>query len=112
MKITKDRAVPATIDLYWRDIKGAEPLSREKEAECFQRAKAGDEKARQALVLANLRFVVSVARQYNDYGLSLVELISEGNIGLMEAVKRFDETRGFKFITYAVWVASQIPRWM
>ena len=107
MKITKDRAVPAAIDLYWRDIKGAEPLSREKEVEFFRRAKAGDEKARQALVLANLRFVVSVAREYKDYGLSLIELISEGNIGLMEAVKRFDETRGFKFITYAVWWIRQ-----
>jgi len=107
MKITKDRAVPAAIDLYWRDIKGAEPLSREKEVEFFRRAKAGDEKARQALVLANLRFVVSVAREYKDYGLSLIELISEGNIGLMEAVKRFDGTRGFKFITYAVWWIRQ-----
>ena len=107
MEITKDRAVPAAIDLYWRDIKGAEPLSREKEVEFFRRAKAGDEKARQALVLANLRFVVSVAREYKDYGLSLIELISEGNIGLMEAVKRFDETRGFKFITYAVWWIRQ-----
>ena len=107
MKITKDRAVPAAIDLYWRDIKGAEPLSREKEVEFFRRAKAGDEKARQALVLANLRFVVSVAREYKDYGLSLIELISAGNIGLMEAVKRFDETRGFKFITYAVWWIRQ-----
>ena len=107
MKITKDRAVPAAIDLYWRDIKGAEPLSREKEVEFFRRAKAGDEKARQALVLANLRFVVSVAREYKDYGLSLIELISEGNIGLMKAVKRFDETRGFKFITYAVWWIRQ-----
>ena len=107
MKITKDRAVPAAIDLYWRDIKGAEPLSREKEVEFFRRAKAGDEKARQALVLANLRFVVGVAREYKDYGLSLIELISEGNIGLMEAVKRFDETRGFKFITYAVWWIRQ-----
>jgi RNA polymerase primary sigma factor len=94
-------------DLYWRDIKDAEPLSRETEVEYFKRAKAGDEKARQALVLANLRFVVSVARDYKDYGLSLIELISEGNVGLMEAVKRFDETRGFKFITYAVWWIRQ-----
>ena len=107
MKIPNGSAGPSAIDLYWHDIKDAEPLSREKEVECFQRAKAGDEKARQALVLANLRFVVSVARQYKDYGLSLVELISEGNIGLIEAVKRFDETRGFKFITYAVWWIRQ-----
>ena len=99
--------VLSATDLYWRDIKDAEPLSREKEVEFFQRAKAGDEKARQALVSANLRFVVSVARDHKDYGLSLIELISEGNIGLMEAVKRFDETRGFKFITYAVWWIRQ-----
>ena len=99
--------VLSATDLYLRDIKDAEPLSREKEVEFFQRAKAGDEKARQALVSANLRFVVSVARDYKDYGLSLIELISEGNVGLMEAVKRFDETRGFKFITYAVWWIRQ-----
>lgn len=99
-------ALSAT-DLYWRDIKDAEPLGREKEVELFQRAKTGDEKARQALVSANLRFVVSVARDYKEYGFSLIELISEGNIGLMEAVKRFDETRGFKFITYAVWWIRQ-----
>ena len=94
-------------ELYWRDIKDAEPLSREKEIELFQRAKAGDDQAKQELVMANLRFVVSVAREYKDYGLTLIELISEGNIGLMEAVKRFDETRGFKFITYAVWWIRQ-----
>lgn len=107
MDIQRKGSVLSTTDLYWRDIKDAEPLSREKEVEFFQRAKAGDEKARQALVLANLRFVVSVARDYKDYGLSLIELISEGNVGLMEAVKRFDETRGFKFITYAVWWIRQ-----
>jgi RNA polymerase primary sigma factor len=95
------------IELYWRDIKDAQPLSRKDEVIYFQRAKAGDEDARQALVQANLRFVVSVAREYKDYGLSLIELISEGNVGLMEAVKRFDETRGFKFITYAVWWIRQ-----
>jgi len=73
----------------------------------FKRAKAGDKAARQALVCANLRFVVSVARDYKNYGLSLVELVSVGNLGLMEAVKRFDETRGFNFITYAVWWIRQ-----
>lgn len=96
-----------SIELYWRDIKDAQPLSREDEVEYFKRAKAGDEAARQALVYANLRFVVSIARAYKEYGLSLVELVSEGNVGLMEAVKRFDETRGFKFITYAVWWIRQ-----
>lgn len=96
-----------SIELYWRDIKDTQPLSRKKEVEFFKRAKAGDETARQALVHANLRFVVRVARDFKGYGLSLIELISEGNLGLMEAIKRFDETRGFKFITYAVWWIRQ-----
>lgn len=94
-------------ELYWRDIKSAEPLSREKEVELFTRVRQGDQVAQHELVLANLRFVVSVAREYKDYGLTLIELISEGNVGLMEAIRRFDETRGFKFITYAVWWIRQ-----
>ena len=94
-------------DLYWRDIKDARTLSRSEEVELFKRVKEGSEEARQKIILANLRFVVRVAREYKDYGLSLVELISEGNFGLLEAVKRFDETRGFKFITYAVWWIRQ-----
>jgi RNA polymerase primary sigma factor len=94
-------------DLYWREIKDAQPLSREQEVALFERAHAGDEDARERLIVANLRFVVSVAREYKDYGLSLIELISEGNVGLLEAIKRFDETRGFKFITYAVWWIRQ-----
>ena len=101
---------PSTTDaaeLYWREIKDTEPLSREREVELFTRLRRGDESARQRIIEANLRFVVSVARDYKDYGLSLVELISEGNVGLLEAVKRFDETRGFKFITYAVWWIRQ-----
>jgi RNA polymerase primary sigma factor len=95
------------IELYWQDIKDAQPLTREREIELFQRVHAGEEEARQQLITANLRFVVSIARDYKDYGLSLVELISEGNIGLLEAIERFDETRGFKFITYAVWWIRQ-----
>jgi RNA polymerase primary sigma factor len=95
------------VELYWKEIKDSEPLSRSQEFELFTRAKAGDENARQEIITANLRFVVSVARGYKEYGLSLVELISEGNVGLLEAVKRFDETRGFKFITYAVWWIRQ-----
>ena len=95
------------VDLYWKEIKDTQPLSRSQEFELFTRSKAGDEAARQQVITANLRFVVSVARDYKDYGLSLVELISEGNVGLLEAVKRFDETRGFKFITYAVWWIRQ-----
>lgn len=95
------------VELYWKEIKDTQPLSRSQEFELFTSSKAGDEVARQQIITANLRFVVSVARDYKDYGLSLVELISEGNVGLLEAVKRFDETRGFKFITYAVWWIRQ-----
>jgi len=95
------------IDLYWREIKDAQPLSRQREIDLFRRAHAGDEAARQQLVVANLRFVVSVAREYRDYGLPLAELVSEGNLGLLEAIDRFDEERGFKFITYAVWWIRQ-----
>ncbi|MYF90662.1 MAG: sigma-70 family RNA polymerase sigma factor, partial [Gemmatimonadetes bacterium] len=107
MNAQKRETMYSATDLYWRDIKDAEPLSREEEVALFKRAKAGDEEARQALVRANLRFVVRVAREYHESGLSLIELISEGNLGLLEAVQRFDETRGFKFITYAVWWIRQ-----
>ena len=107
MKAQNRETMYSATDLYWRDIKDAEPLSREEEVSLFKRAKAGDEEARQALVRANLRFVVRVAREYHESGLSLIELISEGNVGLLEAVQRFDETRGFKFITYAVWWIRQ-----
>ena len=107
MNAQKKETTYSATDLYWRDIKDAEPLSREEEIALFKRAKAGDEEARQALVQANLRFVVRVAREYHESGLSLIELISEGNLGLLEAVDRFDETRGFKFITYAVWWIRQ-----
>jgi RNA polymerase primary sigma factor len=93
--------------LYWRDIKDAEPLSRQREVELFTRAHQGDQQARQELVTANLRFVVSVASDYSHHGMSLIELISAGNVGLMEAIQRFDETRGFKFITYAAWWIRQ-----
>ena len=96
-----------SIEVYWQQIKNTEPLSRAREFDLFTRAKAGDEAAREEIIECNLRFVVSVARDYRDYGLSLAELISEGNVGLMEGVKRFDETRGFKFITYAVWWIRQ-----
>lgn len=94
-------------ELYWREIKDAQPLSREDEVRLFKRVRRGDEGARQQIIQANLRFVVSVARHYRDYDMTLGELISEGNVGLLEAVKRFDETRGFKFITYAVWWIRQ-----
>lgn len=90
-------------DLYYRDIQATKPLSRQREAELFSRVRQGDPEAGRELVTANLRFVVCVARQYTDRGLSLLELVSEGNLGLLDAVCRFDETRGYKFISYAVW---------
>lgn len=101
------RADRAAVDHYWQGIKDRRPLSRDEEAELFRRARAGEKEACDALILANLRFVVRVAHGYTDRGLSLIELISEGNVGLLEAIKRFDDTRGFKFITYAVWWIRQ-----
>ena len=95
------------VESYWRDIRNYEPLSRAEEAQLVRRARAGDTAAADAMVTANLRFVVTVAKKYTSYGMSFSELIAEGNCGLLEAVKRFDETRGFKFITYAVWWIRQ-----
>ncbi len=95
------------VESYWRDIRNYEPLSRAEEAQLVRRARAGDTAAADAMVMANLRFVVTVAKKYTSYGMSFSELIAEGNCGLLEAVKRFDETRGFKFITYAVWWIRQ-----
>ncbi len=96
-----------SVESYWRDIQDFEPLSRQRESELAALARAGNEQAMHQMVEANLRFVVSIAKDYSGRGLSFSELISEGNIGLIEAVKRFDETRGFKFITYAVWWIRQ-----
>ena len=105
---TKQRdKVENLTEIYWRDIRDTQPLSRMDEIDLFTRIRQGDEEAREKVITSNLRFVVSVAREYKDYGLSLLELVSEGNVGLLEAVKRFDETRGFKFITYAVWWIRQ-----
>ena len=96
-----------TLDVYWRDIQHFQPLSRRQEAELVCRARAGDQQAFDRLVTANLRFVVRIAKEYTHCGLSFAELVSEGNSGLIEAVHRFDETLGFKFITYAVWWIRQ-----
>ena len=96
-----------SLEFYFRDITSSEPLSGDEELELSQRIHKGDQKARDKLVLANLRFVVLVARKYQNCGLSMAELISAGNIGLMTAVERFDGTRGFKFISYAVWWIRQ-----
>jgi RNA polymerase primary sigma factor len=95
------------VEAYWRDIDSYELLSHADEMALAFSARHGDACARQRLVTANLRFVVRVAREYAGRGLSLMELISEGNVGLLAAVDRFDETRGFKFITYAVWWIRQ-----
>ena len=92
---------------YWRDIERFEPLSRQQEIDLVRRARCGDDQAADDLVTANLRFVVTVAKRYTSYGMPFVELIAEGNSGLLEAVRRFDESRGFKFITYAVWWIRQ-----
>lgn len=95
------------LEAYFRDIIDSTPLSHEREVELAERVRAGDMGARDELVQANLRYVISVAKHYQHRGLSLEELISAGNVGLMEAARRFDHTRGFKFITYAVWWIRQ-----
>ena len=109
LKITKSitNRESASLDKYLQDI-GKEPLiSVEEEVELAQRIKKGDKAALEKLVRANLRFVVSVAKQYQNQGLSLSDLINEGNLGLIKAAEKFDETRGFKFISYAVWWIRQ-----
>jgi RNA polymerase primary sigma factor len=95
------------LDKYLHDISQEEMVTIDEEIALAQRIKQGDEEALKALVTANLRFVVSVAKQYQGRGLSLDDLIEEGNIGLIKAAKKFDETKGFKFISYAVWWIRQ-----
>lgn len=92
-----------SIKKYYKDIKKIEVLSGDEQVNLAIRAKAGDREAFNKLVSTNLRFVVSIAKEYQYSGLSLEDLIEEGNIGLMQAVEKFDETKGFKFISYAVW---------
>ena len=95
---------------YFKEIKGIEPLTAQEEAQLSERIKRGDQEALERLVRANLRFVLSVARQYRDRGLPLEDLIGLGNVGLMEAAKKFDGTKGIKFISYAVWWIRQAIR--
>ncbi len=96
-----------SLDKYLQDIGRVDLLTVEEEVSLAQRIKKGDQEALEKLTEANLRFVVSVAKQYQHQGLSLPDLINEGNLGLMKAAKKFDETRGFKFISYAVWWIRQ-----
>ncbi|MGH8015256.1 MAG: sigma-70 family RNA polymerase sigma factor, partial [Candidatus Zixiibacteriota bacterium] len=103
----KYRDEDRSLDLYLREIGETSLINAEEEVRLARRIKQGDKSALDKLTKANLRFVVSVAKQYQNQGLSLADLINEGNIGLIKAAKRFDETRGFKFISYAVWWIRQ-----
>lgn len=109
LKITKSitNRESASLDKYLQEIGREELITAEEEVALAKRIKEGDQRALEKLTRANLRFVVSVAKQYQNQGLSLPDLINEGNLGLIKAAKRFDETRGFKFISYAVWWIRQ-----
>ena len=109
LKITKQvtNRETASLDKYLQEIGKVDLITADEEVELAQRIKAGDQIALEKLTKANLRFVVSVAKQYQNQGLALPDLINEGNLGLIKAAQRFDETRGFKFISYAVWWIRQ-----
>lgn len=97
----------STVAVYFRDIAGSQGLPTKKEAELSRRIRNGDKKARDILIQANLRFVVRVARQYQNQGLPLADLINEGNVGLIKAAQKFDGKKSFRFISYAVWWIRQ-----
>ena len=105
--VRKFRDEDRSLDLYLREIGETPLINAGEEVELAKKIRQGDQRALEKLTKANLRFVVSVAKQYQNQGLSLADLINEGNIGLIKAAKRFDETRGFKFISYAVWWIRQ-----
>ncbi len=109
LKITKSitNRESASLDKYLQEIGKEDLITVEEEVELAQRIRKGDQRALEKLTRANLRFVVSVAKQYQNQGLSLPDLINEGNLGLIKAAEKFDETRGFKFISYAVWWSRQ-----
>ena len=109
LKITKQvtNRETASLDKYLQEIGRVDLITADEEVELAKRIKEGDHPALERLVKANLRFVVSVSKQYQNQGLTLPDLINEGNLGLIKAAQRFDETRGFKFISYAVWWIRQ-----
>ena len=109
LKITKQvtNRETASLDKYLQEIGKVDLITADEEVDLAQKIRAGDRVALEKLIKANLRFVVSVSKQYQNQGLSLPDLINEGNLGLMKAAKRYDETRGFKFISYAVWWIRQ-----
>ena len=109
LKITKQvtNRETASLDKYLQEIGRVDLITAEEEVELAKRIKEGDQEALERMVKANLRFVVSVSKQYQNQGLTLPDLINEGNLVLIKAAQRFDETRGFKFISYAVWWIRQ-----